>query len=1222
MLIVSMTPITFAAESEVTIKGGNFEMVPGEFSVLQYETSNDISITDVTWNVDKHNVVTVDEHTGRIDAIGTGTANIKLTAVDENSNTHNATATVTVSGGPTPIVEPIPELQNNNRLDFMMGADVSSLYQIMQENKKFYDLEGNESHLFDILEENGVNWVRLRVWNDPYDEFGNPLGGGNTTIDTTIELAKQAKERGMKVFTTFHYSDFWAHPGQQIVPKAWKGLSNDELAIAVGEFTTESLNKMKDAGVYPDMVGIGNETNSDILEIPFNLGNGNINPDAVEIFKAGAAAVRSTDPDADDPDNKTLVSFHLANGNNTWLYENFAQAMENNNVDYDALGASYYPSWHGTYDEVLNNLNNITDTYGKYAFIAETAYPWTINEDAGDDIPQNFKHGDVSTVGLAASVQGQATALREAINVAAKIDNEKGLGAFYWEPAWLPGPTTGWATPYGTGWEVANLFDINGYALPSIKTFELVRGDQTVPANANDYAYGWETTVQLVKGSTLNMPSEIIAVKNNGMMGDAKRTITRQPVVWNTEDIANVDVNTAGEYIVFGSLNGGEDNAFAHVIVKESENATAEAPTFSLASGSEVDAIEHGYSASVRHLVDGGGTIELATDTPNAQIAFTLDSAQPRQGLDQWGWPNGQVEGATRELAGAPYIKASDSIRVYSGPIQITHNVEINATTRRLGYNYQSGSWGSDETILGYSPVVSASYKAVYDYSDDLLKNGGFESGDLTDWTLISDASTAEVITPQDFVTHAYAGDHAFEFSLDAGQSLTLEQEVDVPNGVYNLSLFARGDNQTSDETVMGLTAESRGQEYTGDVKTFNVPGGEMIWRQYAVKHIEVRDGKLAIGFDAETSDSYTGYIDHIVLEATSGEIALADTEALEAAISAAESLDADMYKEAGYSTLQTAVQNATSLLQDSGALQSEIDAAVDAIHTAIEALELNLSKLEALIDTASAISNSEGNYTKASYQALQDAISVAETALGTIDSEQELKTALTDLQTAIDKLETIDPLNRIKEMIQDSALNIELGTANQTSFTKEEMRYLVDNNITIHLTKDSVQLTILSANFTGSDSVTIKVVNSSVDTPEGKALRGDMFDFTITEGSVDLTDFDDYPILLKFMIDSTTVSDEENLGIYYYDGSNGWAEQHGGVYADGAFTYPADHFSTYAVMETVEDSDDTGNEDGGESLPDTNIGSFTWMLWGLMFLLIGAATYFVKIRKMKVTKD
>ncbi|SDM57760.1 glycosyl hydrolase 53 family protein [Sediminibacillus halophilus] len=859
MLLSPLLSVSAASNSPVNIKGGDFSMVPGEFSVMQFTADPDVNINSYTWQVNNAHVVKVDEKTGRIDALGTGKATITLKAEDQDGNHYASTCVVRVSGeGKTPIVEPIPELQNNQRPEFMMGADVSSLYQLMKAGKSFYDLEGQKVHLFDVLEENGVNWVRLRVWNDPYDEYRNPYGGGNSNLQTTIELAKQAKQRGMKLFVTFHYSDFWAHPGQQIKPKAWDDLSGQDLVDAVGDFTKTSLDEMKKAGVYPNMVGIGNETNSDILEQQFELtSEGDMNPVAVDIFKAGAAAVRSTDPNVDDPEKKALVSFHLANGNNSWLYNSFALAMEKNNVDYEALGASYYPSWHGTYEEVLNNLNHITERYGKDAFIAETAYPWTIQKDAGDDTPQNFKHGDVSTVGLAASVQGQATALREVLNVAAKIDNQKGLGAFYWEPAWLPGNTTGWATPYGTGWEVAGLFDINGYVLPSIKTFNLVKGNQTLPDNANAYAYGWETQVEVNKGEKLQMPEKIVAVQNNGKMGDRKRTITRQPVEWNEEDVAAVDTNVPGEYMVFGSVAGKADNAFAHVIVKEGASASAVAPVFSLPDNSKVNALGNGYSYSSRHNVDEGSFIELETETPNAEIYFTLDGADPITGA-----------GSTKQFVGAPYIKDYDSIRVYAGPIQISQNVEIQATAKRSGYEYDSGSWGSAKNLLDYSPIVIGNYKAVYDYSSELLENGGFETGKLDGWKEKSKSGMTQVITVEDHVTKAYAGDHAVKFSLNPGGKVELSQKAKkLPDGQYTLSVYARSDKETTDKTELNLSAFTQGKEYSNILKMTKVPGGKMIWRKYSVENIQVTNGNLNIKFEAESDDRFTGYLDHIVLE-------------------------------------------------------------------------------------------------------------------------------------------------------------------------------------------------------------------------------------------------------------------------------------------------------------------------------------------------------------------
>lgn len=858
-VLIAMVPAGPSAaggsDASVTMNDGDFDMVPGDIGFLQIEGA--AGLAGVAWGVERNDVLVVDRETGRVDAVGSGSATVTATGTAPDGRRRTASAVVTVSaGGDDPIVEPVPGLREGRRPDFMLGADISSMAQILAEGKPYYDLEGRQAHPLDILAQQGVNWVRLRVWNDPADAFGNPYGGGNASIETTIELARQAKQRGMKVNVVFHYSDFWAHPGQQRRPKAWANLTGQPLVDAVGTFTAESLTRMRDAGVYPDMVTIGNETNSNIVDVNFNLtAAGAMNPAAIAVFKAGSAAVRVTDPNAGNPDERTLVSFHLANGDNATLYNRFTLAMHLNGVDYDALGASFYPSWHGTPAQVLANLNTITGTYGKYAYIAETAYPWSLEESAGDDTPQNFKHGDVSTVGLAASPQGQATALRDVIDVAAGIQDEKGLGVFYWEPAWLPGPTTGWATPYGTGWETAGLFDVNGYALPSVRTFSLVRGDQETPSHADEWAYGWETEVVVAQGSALTMPATVIAVRNDGRMATTPRTIERQPVTWDAEDVAAVDVATPGEYVVLGSVGGGIDNAFAHVVVR-APGAAAAAPVFDLPDGSVLAASGDGYSYSARHVQPDAGGIELSAETANAGIFFTVDGSDPRTG-----------SGATLDLAGAPWIKNSDPIRVYAGPIHLAQNAEVKAVARRMGYAYAPGNWGSDVTIMDNSPVVTRRYQADYDYRAHELRNGGFEAG-LDGWTVSGAAAQAEVQAPDDWVTGAYAGADAFAFTLAAGQQLGLSQDSILPNGVYDLTVRVRGDVQSDNATQLSLAAIAGGEEHVSEVRTVTPPGGRMFWREFSVRDVAVTDNALTVRFSGLTTGSYSGRLDHVVLEA------------------------------------------------------------------------------------------------------------------------------------------------------------------------------------------------------------------------------------------------------------------------------------------------------------------------------------------------------------------
>ena len=146
--------------------------------------------------------------------------------------------------------------------DFIRGMDASAVLSIEKSGAKYYGFDGKEQDVFKTLAEGGVNYIRLRVWNDPYDENGNGYGGGNNDVATAVELGKRATEYGMKVSIDFHYSDFWADPKKQHVPKAWKGMTADEKADALYTFTKDSLKEILDAGVDVGMVQVGNEINN------------------------------------------------------------------------------------------------------------------------------------------------------------------------------------------------------------------------------------------------------------------------------------------------------------------------------------------------------------------------------------------------------------------------------------------------------------------------------------------------------------------------------------------------------------------------------------------------------------------------------------------------------------------------------------------------------------------------------------------------------------------------------------------------------------------------------------------------------------------------------------------------------------------------------------------------------------------------------------------------
>ena len=153
-------------------------------------------------------------------------------------------------------VEPVDGISD----DFYRGMDVSAVLALENSGVKYYNFDGEEQDVFMTLAQAGVNYIRLRVWNDPYDENGNSYGGGNNDVATAITLGQRATQYGMKVCIDFHYSDFWADPKKQFVPKAWEGMDIEEKSDALYHFTLESLTQILDAGV--DVVSYRSVTRS------------------------------------------------------------------------------------------------------------------------------------------------------------------------------------------------------------------------------------------------------------------------------------------------------------------------------------------------------------------------------------------------------------------------------------------------------------------------------------------------------------------------------------------------------------------------------------------------------------------------------------------------------------------------------------------------------------------------------------------------------------------------------------------------------------------------------------------------------------------------------------------------------------------------------------------------------------------------------------------------
>ncbi len=359
--------------------------------------------------------------------------------------------------------------------DFIMGADVSMLSQIEESGGKYYD-NGVETDALEILKNHGVNWIRLRIWNDPTDASGNPLGGGNNDLQRTVGIAVRAKSLGLKFLLDFHYSDWWADPGKQNMPKAWKDLDVEQLNQAVYEYTAEVIRTLADAGAMPDMVQIGNEVNGGMMwpaGKTWSEGSEVVGgyDGFANLLSSGIRAVRDN-----DPQKKIQIAVHLADGGDNGLYRTVFDELTQRKVDFDIIGLSYYSFWHGPLDAFANNMIDISERYNKDVLVLEAAYPYT-TEDA-DGYTNLAGGGSLEQGGYKATVQGQATAMRDIMVSVAQVPNGRGLGVFYWEPEWIAVKGAGWATGEGNAWENSAMFDFDGNALPSLEVFNRVRPEQ------------------------------------------------------------------------------------------------------------------------------------------------------------------------------------------------------------------------------------------------------------------------------------------------------------------------------------------------------------------------------------------------------------------------------------------------------------------------------------------------------------------------------------------------------------------------------------------------------------------------------------------------------------------------------------------------------------------------------------------------------------------------
>jgi len=317
--------------------------------------------------------------------------------------------------------------------EYAIGADLSFLRQAEDKGFRFKE-NGQPKPGLQIFRDHGYNWIRLRLFHTPTELPNN--------LEYTIALATDAKKLGFKFLLDYHYSDTWADPGKQYLPKAWEGKSHAELVQLVYEYTRSTMVAFRDAGVFPDMVQVGNEISNGMMwpdgKLPDNWDN------FAGLVQAGINGVYASC--GNNPCPKIMI--HIDKGGDKTFTKNWYDKLHSYGIRYDVIGQSYYPWWHGTLLDLRECLFFTANEYKKDIMLVEVAYNWRPKEYVNKNAP------------FPESPDGQKEFLDEVHRLVLSIPDNRGVGIFWWEPAVTRGTTA------------RGFFDEAGNVLPVINVFD------------------------------------------------------------------------------------------------------------------------------------------------------------------------------------------------------------------------------------------------------------------------------------------------------------------------------------------------------------------------------------------------------------------------------------------------------------------------------------------------------------------------------------------------------------------------------------------------------------------------------------------------------------------------------------------------------------------------------------------------------------------------------
>ncbi|MBN2394793.1 MAG: arabinogalactan endo-1,4-beta-galactosidase [Anaerolineae bacterium] len=338
------------------------------------------------------------------------------------------------------------------------GVDISSLPRVEDKGGVFYDEAGQAQDIFQILSDDGVNYVRLKLWHTPANGYNN--------LEKVKGMATRIEQAGMGFLLDFHYSDTWADPGKQYKPLAWWDFDYEQLESAVYSYTRDAITELREQGTEPDIVQVGNEITNGMLWDAGKLdGSDDQFARLAGLLKAGIAGVK-------DAGSSAKIMLHLDKGGDNELYRWWFDNIIAEGGEFDIIGLSFYGYWHGDLSDLSANLADLAQRYHKELIVVETAYAYTLdNQDGYGNI---ISSADQLIDGYPSTVEGQSAWLRDLMQVVKDVPGGLSKGVFYWEPAWLGLKGCGWNpadSQSGNAWENQALFDFDGHVLPSLAVF-------------------------------------------------------------------------------------------------------------------------------------------------------------------------------------------------------------------------------------------------------------------------------------------------------------------------------------------------------------------------------------------------------------------------------------------------------------------------------------------------------------------------------------------------------------------------------------------------------------------------------------------------------------------------------------------------------------------------------------------------------------------------------